>query len=188
VFFRVLIIEDGEIGGSGGPGLMSWNGWQYKMINRTLVDILPDSVSSRGSSRRLHQVIIEPGFGYKVAPRLKVLGGARYNSLSADLNFKGPLVVQVHGEKSWWDPFAGGRLTIPLREKSSISGRLDIGGFGAGSKVAVNAEPLFNRKIGKRGTLNAGWKFYYVDCKDTGASFRCAALSQGPMIGMTFRW
>jgi hypothetical protein len=118
---------------------------------------------------------------------LEVLGGARYNSLQADLNFKGPLAVQVHGEESWWDPFVGGRLILPLGEKSSISARLDLGG-GAGSKIAVNAEPLFNRKIGKRGTLNAGWKFYCVDYKDDGAGFRYAALSQGPMIGLTLRW
>ena len=134
------------------------------------------------------QVIIEPSFGYKAMPRLEVLGGARYNSLQADLNFKGPLAVQVHGEKAWWDPFVGGRLILPLGEKSSISARIDLGGFGAGSKIAVNAEPLFNRKIGKRGTLNAGWKFYYVDYKDNSAGFRYAALSQGPMIGMTLRW
>jgi len=60
-------------------------------------------------------------------PRLEVLGGARYNSLQADLNFKGPLAVHVHGEKSWWDPFVGGRLNLPLGEKSSISARLDLG-------------------------------------------------------------
>jgi hypothetical protein len=133
------------------------------------------------------QVTIEPSIGYRVAPFFEVLGGARYNSLNADLNFKGPLATQVNGEKSWWDPIFGGHLILPLGEKSSISGRLDFGGFGAGSKIAVNAEPLFNRKIGKRGTLNAGWKFYYVNYKDA-AAFRYAALSQGPMIGMTLRW
>ena len=52
----------------------------------------------------------------------------------------------------------------------------------------MNAEPLFNMKIGKRGTLNAGWKFYYVDYKDNGSNFRYAVLSQGPLIGTTFRW
>jgi hypothetical protein len=77
---------------------------------------------------------------------------------------------------------------IPFRKKYSFTARLDIGGFGAGSKVAVNAEPLFNMKIWKRVTLNAGWKFYYVDYKDDGVNFRYAALSQGPLIGATFRW
>ncbi len=134
------------------------------------------------------QVIVEPSVGYKVAPFLEVLGGARYNSIAVDVKFRGPLATQVYEEKTWWDPFFGGRVIIPFGEKFSFTARLDIGGFGAGSKVAVNAEPLFNMKVGKRATLNAGWKFYYVDYKEDAANFRYAALSQGPLLGATFRW
>ena len=134
------------------------------------------------------QVIVEPSVGYKVAPFLEVLGGARYNSLAMDLKFRGPLAAQVSAEKTWWDPFFGGRVIIPFGEKFSFTTRLDVGGFGAGSKVAVNAEPLFNMKVGKRMTLNAGWKFYYVDYKEAAANFRYAALSQGPLLGATLRW
>lgn len=134
------------------------------------------------------QVIVEPSVGYKVAPFLEVLGGARYNSLAVDLKFRGPLAAQVYQQKTWWDPFFGGRVIIPFGEKFSFTARLDIGGFGAGFKVTINAEPLFNMKVGKRVTLNAGWKFYYLDYKDNGANFRWAVLSQGPLIGSTFRW
>ena len=73
------------------------------------------------------QVMVEPSVGYKVAPFLEVLGGARYNSLAADLNSRGPLAVQVHGEKTWWDPFFGGRLIIPFGKKYSVSARFDLG-------------------------------------------------------------
>jgi len=134
------------------------------------------------------QVIVEPSVGYKVSPFLELLGGARYNSIAVDLKFRGALAAELYEQKTWWDPFLGGRVIIPFGEKYSVSARLDIGGFGAGARIAVNAEPLFNMKIGKRGTLNAGWKFYYVDYKDNGANFRYAALSQGPLIGTTFRW
>ena len=134
------------------------------------------------------QVIVEPSLGYKVAPFLEVLGGARYNSISTDLKFRGPLAVEVSEQKTWWDPFFGGRVIIPFGKKYSVTARLDIGGFGAGSKVAVNAEPLFNMKVSKLMTLNAGWKFYYVDYKEDSANFRYAALAQGPMIGATLRW
>jgi len=134
------------------------------------------------------QVIVEPSAGYKVAPFLEVLGGARYNSLEADLKFRGPLATRVYGKQDWWDPFVGGRAILPLGHKLSLSTRLDLGGFGAGAKIAVNAEPLINMKIGRHATLNAGWKFYYVDYKNNGANFRYAALSQGPMIGANFRF
>jgi hypothetical protein len=134
------------------------------------------------------QVIVEPSAGYKVTPFLEVLGGARYNSLAMELNFRGPLGLQVAGERTWWDPFLGGCAILPLGERFSVSTRFDIGGFSAGSRIAVNAEPLFNIKLGQRGTLSAGWKFYYVDYKDNGDSFRYAALSQGPLVGATFAW
>jgi hypothetical protein len=134
------------------------------------------------------QVIVEPSMGYKVASFLEVISGARYNSLAADLKFRGPLATQVYEQKTWWDPFVGGRVIIPFGKKYSFSARLDIGGFGAGSKVAVNAEPLFNMKVMKHMTLNAGWKFYYVDYKEESANFRYAALSQGPLIGATLHW
>jgi hypothetical protein len=64
--------------------------------------------------------------------------------------------------------------------------RLDFDGFGAGSKVAFNAEPLFNMRIGKRGTLHSGWKFDHADYSAKGGSFRRAALSQGASPGSTF--
>ena len=134
------------------------------------------------------QVIVEPSVGYRVAPMFEVLGGARYNSLSAETNFRGPLETRLSQTKSWWDPFAGGRLIVPLGQKFTVSARLDFGGFGAGSRLAVNAEPLFNMKAGKRGTLHAGWKFLYTDYKDNGDQFRYNVLTSGPLIGATFRW
>jgi hypothetical protein len=79
-------------------------------------------------------------------------------------------------------------VILPLSERFGISTRFDVGGFTAGSRIAVNAEPLFNIRMGKRGTLNAGWKFYYVDYTDNGTSFRYTALSHGPLIGATFAW
>lgn len=136
----------------------------------------------------IDQVNVEPSVGYKVTPFLEVLGGARYNSLGVDLKFRGPLETQVYEQKTWWDPFFGGRVIIPFGKKYSLTTRLDIGGFGAGSKVAVNAEPLFNMQVGKRMTLNAGWKFYYVDYRQDAERFRYAALSQGPLLGATLRW
>lgn len=134
------------------------------------------------------QVIVETSAGYRVAPMLELLGGARYNSIGAETNFRGPLELRLSATKTWWDPFAGGRVIVPLGERSSISARLDVGGFGAGSRIAVNSEPLFNTKVGSRVTLHAGWKFLYTDYKDNADLFRYNVLSHGPLFGATFRW
>jgi hypothetical protein len=52
------------------------------------------------------------------------------------LKFRGPLATQVYEQKTWWDPFFGGRAIFPFGKKYSFSARLDIGGFGAGSLVS----------------------------------------------------
>ena len=126
--------------------------------------------------------------GYQVRRRLALLGGVRYNSLTANLRFKGPLGINPHGSQVWWDPFFGGEGTVPLTKKLSLCARLDIGGFGAGSRIAVNSEPLvsyqFNRRF--RGTI--GWKFLYQDYVNHAQLFEYDVLTQGPTFGFAIRW
>lgn len=134
------------------------------------------------------QTIIEPSVGYRVLPMLEVLGGVRYNNIAAELNFRGPAGVRLDASQNWWDPFVGGRVIVPLGQRVSVSARLDIGGFSAGSRIAVNSEPLLNVKISSKATLIAGWKFLYTDYRNNDRQFRYNVLSQGPMFGATFRW
>jgi hypothetical protein len=134
------------------------------------------------------EVTVEVSTGYRVSRFLEVLGGMRYNSLSTDGYFRGPLTTEIAGEQDWWDPFLGGRVIIPLSRTVSFSSRLDVGGFGVGSRIAVNCEPLVNIKLLERATLHAGWKFYYADYKNESANFRYDMLTHGPLLGATLRW
>lgn len=126
--------------------------------------------------------------GYRVNPRIAVLAGVRYNSLSANLKFKGPLYTNIRGSQVWWDPFFGGVANFPLSKKLNASARFDVGGLGAGSRIAVNAEPFLNFVISKRLTGTVGWKFLYQDYVNTGQQFEYDILTQGPVLGITMRW
>jgi hypothetical protein len=126
--------------------------------------------------------------GYRVHPRIAILTGVRYNSLSANFKFKGPLATNIRGSQVWWDPFLGGVANFPLSKKLSASVRFDVGGFGAGSRIAVNGEPLLNYRISKRLTGMVGWKFLYQDYVNTGQQFEYDVLTQGPLLGMSIRW
>ena len=126
--------------------------------------------------------------GYRVSPRFSVLGGVRYNSLSTDLKFKGPLSTHLRGSQVWWDPFFGAVGNIPLGKKFNASTRLDLGGFGAGSRIAVNAEPMLNYRFNKRYTATVGWKFLYQDFVNKGAGFEYDVLTQGPVLGFAIHW
>ncbi|MDT8069111.1 MAG: hypothetical protein ROO76_13180 [Terriglobia bacterium] len=126
--------------------------------------------------------------GYRVHPRISLLGGVRYNSLSANLKFKGPLESNIRGSQVWWDPFFGAVGNIPLGKKLSASTRFDIGGFGAGSQIAVNAEPLLNYQFTRRFMGTVGWKFLYQDYVNKGQAFEYDVLTQGPVLGLAIRW
>lgn len=126
--------------------------------------------------------------GYHVHKRISLLGGVRYNSLSADLQFKGPLGMNPRSSQVWWDPFFGAKGTLPLTKKLNISARFDVGGFGVGSRIAVNSEPLLNYQFNQRFTGTVGWKFLYQDYVNTGDAFEYDVLTQGPVFGIAIRW
>jgi hypothetical protein len=126
--------------------------------------------------------------GYRVHRRISVLGGARYNSLSTNLRFQGPLGLIRGGSQVWWDPFFGAVGNFPLGKKFSASVRFDAGGFGVGSRIAVNAEPFLNYQINKHFTGTAGWKFLYQDYVNTRQQFEYDMLTQGPVFGLAMRW
>src|SRR5262249_25624881 len=87
--------------------------------------------------------------GYRVTHYLKAFAGARYNNMTTKFRFQGPLGTVRSGAQTWWDPFVGGQGEFPFAEVFSFSARFDVGGFGAGSRIALNAEPLLNLKNNK---------------------------------------
>lgn len=77
---------------------------------------------------------------------------------------------------------------MPLGKRLSASARLDVGGFGAGSRIAVNAEPLVSLKLTRTLTTAVGWKFLYQDYVNSGQRFEYDILAQGPFVGFNLRF
>lgn len=148
----------------------------------------PAGVASIPVSVTDDQWMAEALGGYRVNQYVKVLGGARYNNITSRFQSQGPLGTVRSGAVTWWDPFFGAQGELPLGKKFSASARFDIGGFGVGSHVAVNAEPLLNYNFNRRFTASVGWKFFYQDYKNTGKSFEYNLLTQGPFLGFTIRF
>ena len=83
------------------------------------------------------QTAFEVNAGWEVAERLTIIGGLRYNDVSADISINGPLGKRKGaGDEKWVDPIVGAHYTIPLADKWSFTLRGDVGGFGIGSKFA----------------------------------------------------
>ncbi len=126
--------------------------------------------------------------GYHVHKHIALLGGVRYNSLSANFQFKGQRGINPGGSQVWWDPFFGGEGNRALTRKLNFSARLDIGGFGVGSRIAVNSEPLLKCQFNQRFTGMVGWKFLYQNYVNTKQAFEYDVLTQGPVLGIAIRW
>jgi hypothetical protein len=126
--------------------------------------------------------------GYRPSKYIKGLAGVRYNNITSKFRFQGPLALIRSGSYTWWDPFFGAQGDVPLGKKFGASARFDIGGFGVGSKIAVNAEPLLNYNWNRKFTTSFGWKFFYQDYKNSGKGFEYDLLVQGPFLGFTIRW
>ena len=168
-----------------GRAALSYNRWFaasdviYMGLGGTSTFTGPGGVASVAVNVTDDQWLAEALGGYRINRHVKVFGGARYNNITCRFQFQGPLGTLRSGSFTWWDPFFGAQGEMPLGKKFSASARFDIGGFGVGSQIAVNAEPLLNYNFNRRFTASVGWKFFYQDYKNTGKSFEYDLLTQG---------
>ena len=132
------------------------------------------------------QWMVEPNLSYTVCKGFEVLAGARYNNLRAEIN--GPLGRSPSGTQAWWDPIVGARLRLPLGKTFSFNVQGDIGGFGVGSDLTWQAYPYFGWQFAKWGSIQAGYRFLYLDYKNDGGSrpFKYDATYRGPQLEITF--
>jgi hypothetical protein len=85
-------------------------------------------------------------------------------------------------------PFVGGRAKAKVSDNFSVSGRFDIGGFGAGSDFSWNLILGGSYDL-NRVSLLFGYRAWHVDY-DSGEGLRELELdltTSGPFLGLTLR-
>jgi hypothetical protein len=146
-------------------------------------------VSAPAASLEMEQWLVEPTLGYRFCNYFQGFAGVRYNSLSGDVTFNGPLGKVATGTQDWWDPIVGAQLSLPLGgKKLTLDGRFDIGGFGVGSDLTWQAYPYLNWRFTKWGSAQLGYRWLATDYQTgSGANeFSYDVVAQGPQIGFTF--
>jgi hypothetical protein len=146
-------------------------------------------VSVPAVSVELRQWLLEPSLGYRFCDWFEGFAGVRYNSISGDVTFNGPLGKVATGTQDWWDPIVGAQLSVPLVDrKLTLDGRFDIGGFGVGSDLTWQAYPYLNWHFAKWGSAQLGYRWLGTDYETgSGANkFRYDMVVQGPQLGLTF--
>ncbi len=114
---------------------------------------------------------------------LDVLAGARRFVFDSDLNI-GPINREI--KKNWIDPFVGGRIRCKLSEKWDTSLRVDLGGFGAGSDLTLNATALVDYNLSDSTVLGIGYRYFDVDY--SGEKADLDMTTYGPILGVGFRF
>jgi hypothetical protein len=116
--------------------------------------------------------------------------GLRVNHLAGKLAVGAPIAVTVDQSKNWVDPIVGLNLRSPLERRVFVRLYSEIGGFGVGSTFAWQIFPTVGVNLGRRSSVDVGYRWLDIDYEDGEGNERFAydTLSQGPVIGFTFRF
>ncbi|TCM40594.1 hypothetical protein [Novosphingobium sp. ST904] len=117
--------------------------------------------------------------------------GLRWTHLRARAGIA-PLAVQTTGSAGWVDPFAGLRVNADLSRHWNLFTQADLGGFGAGSDLSVNAVAMLGyrtRLMGRRTILRGGYRFLYEKYDQSDFTNRGRFIwdmqQRGPLLGMS---
>ncbi len=134
---------------------------------------------------------VELGGGYRLGDRFHLLFGARYIALDVDVELVETSlpVTRIAGDQGWIDPYIGGRFEVPIGERWSFIGRLDVGGFGVGSDFAWNVAALFEVDVAQRASLIFGFGVLDVDYEDGSGRdlFAYDIRHQGAIVALNFK-
>lgn len=173
--------------GAAGRFTVGYDRWSFS----TEFSYLDLGASSANATIDMDQWLVEPSLGYRFCDMAEMFAGVRYNNLSGEIRFQGPLGIAASGTQDWWDPIVGAQLSLPLLgRKLTLDGRFDVGGFGVGSDFTWQAYPYLNWRFAKWGSAQLGYRWLGTDYETgSGANrFVYDVVLQGPQIGFTFHF
>jgi hypothetical protein len=132
----------------------------------------------------------------RVSPWLEFGVGGLLNSLDMEVSVSrrqiggGEVVQNAAQSKTWIDPMLITRMTWPGKGKFIGQLRAEIGGFGIGSDLAVQAQLIAGYRFSKLFDMTAGYRVISLDyvSGEGGRTFIYDMTTFGPMIrfGFTF--
>lgn len=112
--------------------------------------------------------------------KIDALAGFRYWHFGESLQFT-PSVLGLNYSRSqnWVDPLVGGKTQMALSPKivATIAG--DVGGWGVASQMDYQVVGLLGYRIKPTWTLQAGYRYLYVDYTSGGATLKLATSGVG---------
>ena len=88
--------------------------------------------------------------------------------------------------QEWVDPYVGLRARYNLTQALYLTAKADVGGFGAGSQVSVEAIGAVGCQITRRVWAEAGYKYLYVDYRQGGFVYDISNGGALVTVGVNF--
>jgi hypothetical protein len=156
-------------------------------------DISPTSVISSGKINA-KQLGWEVAGLRRVSPWLEFGIGGLLNAIEMDESITrkqtggGDVVQNATQSKTWFDPMIITRMTLPSKGKFMGQLRAEVGGFGIGSDLAMQAQITAGYRFSKLFDMNVGFRAISLDYEsgDGGKTFIYDITTFGPMLRFGF--
>jgi len=131
----------------------------------------------------------------KLADAIRAGAQARVNELKAQLSNRVANTVTSQLNRSfsfydsWTDPLLGLRGRLNLSKAFYLTAETDVGGFGIGSDIAVDAYAALGCQITRYIYSEVGYRYYYDDFRDQSANdflYQMALHGAQLTVGITF--
>jgi hypothetical protein len=149
----------------------------------------------RGLLERLLKGVLNPG-GYPLpipplgfaekAKLLKLIIAARQDPITAQAKIAQVLNKELNRTFSlterWVDPYIGIGGRYNLSKAFYLTGKVDVGGFGAGSDISTQGSAALGCQITRNIYSELGFRYLYVNYEDDGNRFLWKTVTYGPQI------
>ena len=130
---------------------------------------------------------------------LDVSGGARWNSLTQDINTKTTFSIipfdtvkkDFGGTETWWEPVVSLRGAWEVADRWTLGARVDLAGFGVnGDNLQYLVLAGADWRVWEKTSLKMGYQFYGIDysTEKSDGKFAYDIDQNGPYLGLTFRF
>jgi hypothetical protein len=141
---------------------------------------------------RLGQLVWTSKGGYRVIDREKIKAdatvGVRFWHEGQKLSFNpSALGLNFDGSLNWADFILGGRIQLPMGEKTAIDLGGDVGGWGASADLDYQFAILLGYKLTPKWKLVAGYRYLFIDYRPTNLSV-INTVTSGALVGASYKF
>jgi hypothetical protein len=149
------------------------------------------NVGADSATLKMTEFLLTPNVGFRLIDgkmiKADALAGIRFWHFGENVTFSpGTLGFDFSKSQNWVDPVVGGRIETALSPKVAITVAGDVGGWGTGSQLEYQVVGLLGYKVKPNMTLQAGYRYLYVDYeKNGGTDAFVKATTSGVIFGVT---